>query len=66
MVCAINEMTDIRNLIYSVCEVLSLHDSPEFKRILHITTFFVTTFFVVACKDRNYFNNFQIFMQKFC
>lgn len=38
------------SLRLSDCEVFSLYDSSKFKRILHITTFFVTTFFVVVAK----------------
>ena len=37
---------------YSECEVFFLNNCSEFKGILHITTFFVTTFFVVAAKIR--------------
>ena len=33
-----------------VGEVLRLYNSAEFKRVLHITYFFVTTFFVVTAK----------------
>ena len=40
----------ICHFFYPVCDELSLHNCLEFKRILHITTFFVTTFFVVAAK----------------
>lgn len=46
-------LTDKCHLINSICEVIILHDCAEFKRVFHITFFFVTIFFVVRCKDNN-------------
>ena len=52
MICTIQKMTDRCYLFYPICEVFFLNNCSEFKGILHITTFFVTTFFVVAAKIR--------------
>jgi len=41
MIGTIDKLADIPHFIHSVGEVFSLHQSAEFKRILHITTFFV-------------------------
>ena len=51
---AVNELADIFHLIHPICEVFFLHDGAEFKRILHITTFFV-----VGCKDNILFSNIK-------
>jgi len=68
MICTMNELADIFHFVYSVCEVICIHDCTVFKGILHITTFFVTTFFVVGAKVRIFFEtkkkmarNFDIF-----
>ena len=68
MICTMNELADIFHFVYSVCEVICIHDCTVFKGILHITTFFVTTFFVVGAKVRIFFEtkkkmarNFNIF-----
>ena len=45
-----HELLYISDLLHSVSEVVFLYDSAEFKRIFHITHFFVTIFFVVAAK----------------
>ena len=50
MVGTLNKLSYILHLFYSISEVLSINNCSEFKRILHITTFFVTTFFVVVAK----------------
>ena len=50
MICAPYKLLNIGDLVHSVGEVLRLYNSAEFKRVLHITYFFVMTFFVVAAK----------------
>ncbi len=50
MVGTFHELLYISDLLHSVSEVVFLYDSAEFKRILHITHFFVTIFFVVNAK----------------
>jgi hypothetical protein len=52
MVRTIYKIFYVLHLIYSVGKVFIFHDNTEFKRILHITTIFVTTFFVVGAKIR--------------
>ena len=56
----IHELTDIPHFIHPVSEELLLDDCPEFERIIHITIFFVTIFFVVgdnSGKDRKLMRN---------
>ena len=51
MIGTIHKLADVSDFFHPVSEILLFHDCSEFKGILHITTFFVTTFFVVQCKD---------------
>ena len=50
VISALYKLLNIGDLIYPVGEVLCLYNGAEFKRVLHITFFFVTTFFVVTAK----------------
>ena len=47
MVGTLKELANIGHFLNPIREVLCFYDGSELKRILHITTFFVTTFFVV-------------------
>ena len=42
------KLLDISHFIHPIGEILFLYYCSKFKRIFHITTFFVTTFFVIA------------------
>ena len=47
MICAVHKLLDIGDLFHPVREIFFLDDRAELERVLHITHFFVTTFFVM-------------------
>ena len=52
------------HFLYPVRKVFLLHDSPELKRVLYITHFFVTTIFVMQIYINNFTQKAQISQKK--
>ena len=62
MIGAIKKLANIAYFLTPVSKKLCLDDCTEFKRIFHVTTFSVTTFFVVGAKIMNIPQTAKLFL----